>query len=178
MENTEWGELLFKKAEKTAEGAPNILGTPSWIVFRKDERQKNREFILCWLMENCEVFAIGFPSIKKRKPETSCLVVAKIRSVTSKKRNICYAGGFCRGNEDAIQKIRTHPLEDVSVDISSFPSSPNGEEGESEITEPLHVDHFGCRFDRFRSFLRGDQKGRRCLQPWCFVRWSSRHRWW
>ena len=99
-----------RRQEKTAEGAPNILGTPSWTVFRKDERQKNREFILCWLMENCEVFAISFLSIKKRKLESSCLVVAKIRSVTSKKRNICYAGGFCRGNEDATQKKRTHPL--------------------------------------------------------------------
>lgn len=84
-----------RRQEKTAEGAPNILGTPSWIVFRKDERQKNREFILCWLMENCEVFAIGFPSIKERKTETSCLVVdAKVRSATTKKRNIGYAKGF------------------------------------------------------------------------------------
>ena len=101
-----WASLQEGRKE-TAEGAPNILGTPSWIGFRKDERQKNREFILCWLMENCEVFAISFLSIKKRKLESSSLVVAKIRSVTSKKRNICYAGGFCRGNEDATQKTDT-----------------------------------------------------------------------
>ena len=87
-----------------------------------------------------------------------------------------YAKGFLARKRGGDKKKRTHPLEDVSVDLSSFPSSPNGEEGEYEITEPLHVGHFGCRFDRFLSFLRGDQKGRRCLQPWYFVRWSSRHR--
>ena len=89
------GNPIFKKAghPKNVEGAPNILGTPSWIVFRRDERQQKRQFILCQLMEGCEVFAISFLIIKKRKLESSSLVVAKVRSDTSKKRNICYAEG-------------------------------------------------------------------------------------
>ena len=39
-EEFEMGNPIFKKAghQKNVEGAPNILGTPSWIVFRRDER--------------------------------------------------------------------------------------------------------------------------------------------
>ena len=96
MKSSEWGILSSRRQDtkKNVEGAPNILGTPSWIVFRRDERQQKRQFILCQLMEGCEIFAISFLIIKKRKLESSSLVVAKVRSDTSKKRNIGYAGGF------------------------------------------------------------------------------------